>query len=84
MNLIILRVTLNDDTTWDVNTSAGDVIKWENYFDLSIDKLEKFTHLLYLAWLASKRVGKVVAEFDVWVDSVKSVEVDDSKKGSSL
>jgi len=80
MNQIILRVTLNDNTTWDVNTSAGDVIKWESYFDLGIDKLEKFTHLLYLAWLASKRVGKVTAEFDVWVDGVATVEVDDSKK----
>ena len=80
MNQIILRVTLNDGTTWDVNTSAGDVIKWETYFDLGIDKLEKFTHLLYLAWLASKRVGKVTAEFDVWVDGVATVEVDDSKK----
>jgi hypothetical protein len=80
MNQIILRVTLNDGTTWEVNTSAGDVIKWEAYFDLGIDKLEKFTHLYYLAWLASKRIGKVAAEFEAWTETVTNVEVDDSKK----
>jgi len=80
MNQITLRISLTDNTTWEVNTSAADIIKWETYFDLGIDKLEKFTHLYYLAWLASKRIGKVSAEFDVWVDTVAAVEVDDSKK----
>lgn len=38
MNQINLRIVLSDGTTLDVVTSAGDLIKWETYFDLGIDK----------------------------------------------
>jgi hypothetical protein len=79
MNEITLTITFVDGTTLDINTSAGDVVKWESYFDLGIDKLEKVTHLLYLAWLAIKRLKKTGEEFDNWVDLVSKVEVADPK-----
>lgn len=79
MNQITLRINLSDGTVIEVDTKASDIINWEKYFDLGIDKLEKFTHLLYLAWLAVKRLGKTSSEFEVWADLVKNVEVDDPK-----
>ena len=79
MNQITLRINLTDGTVIEVDTKASDIINWEKHFDLGIDKLEKFTHLLYLAWLAVTRTGKATTEFDVWVDLVKNVEVDDPK-----
>ena len=79
MNQITLRIELSDGTFIDVTTSAGDIVKWEAYFDLGIDKLEKVTHLLYLAWLAVSRLKKTNAEFDVWIETVANVEVADPK-----
>lgn len=80
MNQINLRIVLSDGTTLEVVTSAGDLVKWETYFDLGIDKLEKITHLLYLAWLAVTRLKKTGHDFDAWLETVSNVEVDDSKK----
>lgn len=80
MNQINLRIVLSDGTTLDVATSAGDLVKWETYFDLSVDKLEKITHLLYLAWLAVARLKKTSDDFEVWIETVSNVVVDDQKK----
>jgi hypothetical protein len=54
-------------------------VKWEAHFNLGIDKLEKVTHLLYLAWLAVLRLKKTTQEFDAWIDQVAKVEVADPK-----
>ena len=80
MNQIHLRIILADGSTLDVATSAGDLVKWETYFDLSVDKLEKITHLLYLAWLAVTRLKKTSDDFEAWIETVSNVVVDDSKK----
>jgi hypothetical protein len=80
MNQINLRIVLSDGTTLDVITSAGDLVKWETYFDLGIDKLEKITHLLYLAWLAVTRLKKSSDDFEAWIETVSNVVVDDQKK----
>ena len=81
MNQLNLRIVLSDGSTIDVTTSAGDIVKWETYFDLGIDKLEKLTHLLYLAWLAVTRLKKTELDFDAWIETVGNVQVDDQKKG---
>jgi hypothetical protein len=62
-----------------VLSSAGDIVKWETHFDLGIDKLEKVTHLLYLAWLAVVRTKKTGEDFDGWIELVSKVEVTDPK-----
>jgi hypothetical protein len=79
MNQINLRIVLSDGSTFDVTTSAGDIVKWETHFDLGIDKLEKLTHLLYLAWLAVTRLKKTGEDFNGWLDTVSNVEVADPK-----
>ena len=80
MNQINLRIVLSDGTILEVVTSASDLVKWESYFNLGIDKLEKITHLLYLAWLAVTRLKKTGHDFDAWLETVSNVEVDDQKK----
>jgi hypothetical protein len=79
MNQISLRIVLSDGTILDVTTSAGDIVKWEEHFDLGVDKLEKVTHLLYLAWLSVTRLKKTNDSFDVWIELVGNVEVADPK-----
>lgn len=79
MNQITLRIKLNDGSELEVTTSAGDLVKWETYFDLSIADLSKTTHLLYLAWLAVTRLAKTGLAFEAWVELIASVEVADPK-----
>jgi len=79
MNQITLRIVLSDGTILDVTTSAGDIVKWEEHFDLGVDKLEKVTHLLYLAWLSVKRLQKTSDSFESWIELVGNVEVSDPK-----
>lgn len=79
MNQLSLRIELTDGTVIEVLSSASDLVKWEAHFNLGIDKLEKVTHLLYLAWLAVLRLKKTTQEFDVWIDQVAKVEVADPK-----
>jgi hypothetical protein len=80
MNQLNLRIELTDGTVIEVQSSAGDMVKWETYFNLGIDKLDKITHLLYLAWLAVKRLKKTSEEFDNWIELVAKVEVTDPKE----
>jgi hypothetical protein len=79
MNQLNLRIELTDGTVIEVLSSASDLVKWEAYFNIGIDKLEKVTHLLYLAWLAVVRLKKTAQEFDSWIDLVAKVEVADPK-----
>jgi len=79
MNQLNLRIELTDGTVIEVLSAASDLVKWESYFNIGIDKLEKVTHLLYLSWLAVSRLKKTTQEFEVWIDSVAKVEVADPK-----
>jgi hypothetical protein len=79
MNQLNLRIELSDGTVIEVLSSAGDIVKWESHFDLGIDKLEKVTHLLYLAWLGVVRLKKTAETFDDWIELVAKVEVTDPK-----
>jgi hypothetical protein len=79
MNQLSLRIELTDGTVIEVLSSASDLVKWEDHFNIGIDKLEKVTHLLYLAWVAVLRLKKTTQEFDLWIDQVAKVEVADPK-----
>ena len=79
MNQLNLRIELTDGTVIEVLSSAGDIVKWEAYFNIGIDKLEKVTHLLYLAWLGVVRTKKTGEDFDGWIELVSKVEVADPK-----
>ena len=80
MNQLTLRIELSDGTVVEVLSSAGDIVKWEAHFNIGIDKLEKVTHLLYLAWLAVTRLKKTAESFDDWIELVAKVEVIDPKE----
>jgi hypothetical protein len=80
MNQLTLRIELSDGQVVEVLSSAGDIVKWETHFNLGIDKLEKVTHLLYLAWLAVVRLKKTGETFDDWIELVAKVEVVDPKE----
>jgi len=80
MNQLTLRIELSDGQVVEVLSSAGDIVKWETHFNLGIDKLEKVTHLLYLAWLAVVRLKKTGETFDDWIELVAKVEVIDPKE----
>jgi hypothetical protein len=80
MNQLNIRIELSDGTVIEVLSSAGDIVKWETYFDLGIDKLEKVTHLLYLSWLAVVRLKKTAETFENWIELVATVEVADPKE----
>jgi len=80
MNQLTLRIELSDGQIVEVLSSAGDIVKWETHFNLGIDKLEKVTHLLYLAWLAVVRLKKTGETFDDWIELVAKVEVVDPKE----
>jgi hypothetical protein len=79
MNQLNLRIELTDGTVVEVLSSAGDIVKWEAYFNLGIDKLEKVTHLLYLAWLGVTRLKKTAETFEDYIELVATVEVTDPK-----
>ena len=79
MNQLNLRIELSDGTVIEVLSSAGDIVKWEAHFNLGIDKLEKVTHLLYLAWFGVVRLKKTAETFDDWIELVAKVEVTDPK-----
>lgn len=79
MNQLNLRIELTDGTVVEVLSSAGDIVKWETYFNLGIDKLEKVTHLLYLAWLGVTRLKKTAETFEDYIELVATVEVTDPK-----
>jgi hypothetical protein len=80
MNQLTLRIELSDGTVLEVLSSAGDIVKWEDRFNIGIDKLEKVTHLLYLAWLAVVRLKKTGEAFDDWIELIAKVEVVDPKE----
>jgi len=80
MNQLNLRIELTDGNVIEVLCSAGDIVKWEAYFNLGVDKLEKVTHLLYLAWIGVTRLKKTAEGFDDWIELVAKVDVTDPKE----
>lgn len=83
MNPINLQVTFLDETVKDCVAIAADLIAFESKFDLSIARLEKelrITHLFFIAWHVSKRLGETTDDFDKWVEGVAMVSVGDAKK----
>lgn len=78
-----LRILYGTGESVDVCASAPDLVAFESEFEMSVARLEsemRVTHLLWLAWTALKRQKLVVSEFDVWLESVESVEAGSEKK----
>ena len=79
MQKLDLTITYLDGSQKVMQTASSDLIKWESHFDLSIDKLQKLTHLYFLAWTAATRLNKTSLEFEAWCDSIENVVVADPK-----
>jgi meiotically up-regulated gene 157 (Mug157) protein len=77
-----LRITLSDGTSKDVQVSAPDIIAFERKFEISLDKLESYEHLCFLAWRVSVRTQATTADFDTWLNGVEFVEFIEGPKGS--
>lgn len=77
---ITLRVTFLDGTTKEVTCSAGDLVKFENHFNISVSKIEndlKISYLLFLVHAAEFRTKATTLDFDSWLDLVESVGASD-------
>jgi len=79
MQKLDITIQVSDTESYTINTVASDLLKWESHFDLSIDKLQKLTHLYFLAWTAATRLAKTTLGFEAWCDSIESVKVTDPK-----
>jgi hypothetical protein len=77
-----LRIALTDKTSKDVQVSAPDIIAFERKFELSLDKLETYEHLCFLAWRVEVRTAATTADFDTWLNLVEFVEFIEGPKGS--
>jgi len=79
MQKLEITIVVSETESYKLHTAASDLLKWESHFDLSIDKLQKLTHLYFLAWTAATRLNKTSLEFEVWCDSIENVVVADPK-----
>lgn len=80
---INLQLTFADKTKKLVTSTVADLIAFESKFDLSVSRLDKevkLTHLLFLAWHAEKRTKATELEFESWVETVETVEAQETKK----
>lgn len=78
--LINLTVTYTDGTTKELTGVAADLVAFESKFDVSIAKLEKMTHMFWIAWHIEHRTGATKKEFEAWTEEVASAEFGDPKK----
>lgn len=82
MNPIDLTISYLDGNEETVSAVAADLIAFEQFFDLSVTRLEKdlrLTHLVYLAWHALKRTKKTTMEFADFADTIAGVSQAEGK-----
>jgi hypothetical protein len=77
-----LRIDLADGTSALVQVAAPDIIAFERKFEISLDKLETYEHLCFLAYRAQVRLAVTTADFDTWLNSVAFVEFVEGPKVS--
>jgi hypothetical protein len=77
-----LRITLVDGSSKDLQVNAPDIIAFERKFEISLDKLESYEHLCFLAWRVSVRTALTTADFDTWLNTLEFVEFVEGPKGS--
>lgn len=78
----LLRITFTDGTLKELNVNAPDIIAFERKFEISLEKLDSYEHLCFLAWRVANRTGLTAADFDTWLNTVEFVEFVEGPKGS--
>jgi hypothetical protein len=77
---IDLRIEYLSGDVSEVTAQASDLVAFEDKYNISVSKLEtemKFSHLLFLAWHASKRAKLTDKVFEEWIELVSSAGVPD-------
>lgn len=75
-----LRILWLDGTSKEVPVSVADIVAAESKFELALDKMERMTHFIFLAYSADKRLKNTAKDFEEWLEDVESVEVIDPKE----
>lgn len=73
---INLLVEYEDGEKQEVVCSAGDLVKFEEKYDISIARIQdemKLTHLLFLAHSSLVRQKQTKLAFDAWVETVLTI-----------
>jgi len=73
-----LRVTLEGEAPREVKVKPSTVVAFERQFQTGLarafDKDQKFEHMLWIGWEASRQAGLTSDEFDAWIDKVVALE----------
>lgn len=79
MNQMNLRILFLDGTSKEVSVTASDIVAAETRFELALDKMDRITHFIFLAYSADKRLKNTAKEFEEWLEAVETVETLDPK-----
>lgn len=72
----MLKLTY-DGSEYELDATPGDLVRFERQYGIPATQLESETrieYVMYLAWLALKRVRPDVVDFDDFLDRVTDVE----------
>lgn len=73
---INLQVQFEDGTSKEITANAADLVAFEDKFNISIARLgaeSKLSHLMFLAWHASKRQKMTDKPFEAWLETVENI-----------
>jgi hypothetical protein len=81
---ITLQIEFADGTSKAITVSAGDMVAFENKYDISIARLDeaRVSWLLFLAWHSENRRKATDLEFEAWLDTVETIGATDDPKAT--
>jgi hypothetical protein len=82
MNPINLLITFIDGTSREVTAVVSDLMAFEDKFDKSVSDFAKgvrLSWLVWIAWKAESRMKQTELEFELYTDSIASVEVPEAQ-----
>jgi len=78
---MLLNVTYNGDVKRELEITAADIVRTEDKYNVSVENLERYSHVCFLAWSSESRQKNTAKDFDEWLLDVVSVEaVNDPKE----
>lgn len=76
---LVLWIHGADEESHECVAEFIDFVKYEEYHNVSMSKVEqdiKIRDLAWLAWHSEKRRNKITVEFDKWLESVTNISLD--------
>jgi len=81
---MLLTTTFQDGSSREQTVTALDIVETEDFYEMSIDQLDRFSHLCFLAWRSEHRTKVTGKDFKEWLADVSSVEpVTDPKESTT-